>query len=329
MSLLRILSSKAGYDVRLEIGDGGEALASWKSGAATRDYVYKQNSEQAWSRAATLPAGHEVAHIDGSGTPVSGGVVSGEVEISRLEGRSWNTTLVSAAVDGRDKTLLGLDVSSANNLLVHWLSGADLLVAEQRPGAVAGNVPPIAAAGANRSVVEGTLAVALDGSGSVDPDGGALTYHWEQISGPPVFLTEIGSAVTRFDAPLVDADTDLRFRLQVTDPSGDSSVDDVVVKVTDAVPDTLPPVTTLTSSRTQSKGIVKFHLTLSADEPGTTWFQAQGGGTITAGGTNTGEYQTYTGPVDITLNKNGQMTFRYYSVDIVGNTEAWREVTLQ
>ena len=213
--------------------------------------------------------------------------------------------------------------------IAHWLSGTDLLVAEQRPGAVAGNIPPIAAAGADRSVAEGTRAVALDGSGSVDPDGGALTYHWEQISGPPVSLTGAGSAVARFNAPLVTADTDLRFRLRVTDPSGDSSVDEVVVKVTDVAPDTLPPVTTLTSSRTQSKGVVKFHLTLSVNEPGTIWFQAQGGGTITAGGTNTSAYQTYTGPVDITLNKNGQMTFRYYSVDTAGNTEAWREVTLQ
>jgi hypothetical protein len=87
--------------------------------------------------------------------------------------------------------------------------------------------------------------------------------------------------------------------------------------------------TTLTSSRTQSKGIVKFHLTLSVNEPGTIWFQAQGGGTITAGGTNTSAYQTYTGPVEITLNKSGQMTFRYYAVDIAGNTEAWRGVVLK
>jgi hypothetical protein len=35
--------------------------------------------------------------------------------------------------------------------IVHWLSGANLLVAEQRPDAVAGNVSPIAAAGADLS----------------------------------------------------------------------------------------------------------------------------------------------------------------------------------
>lgn len=37
----------------------------------------------------------------------------------------------------------------------------------------------------------------------------------------------------------------------------------------------------------------------------------------------------YTGPVDITLDKNGQMTFRYYSVDVAGNIEAWKEMVLE
>jgi hypothetical protein len=33
--------------------------------------------------------------------------------------------------------------------------------------------------------------------------------------------------------------------------------------------------------------------------------------------------------VDITLDKNGQMTFRYYSVDVAGNIEAWKEMVLE
>lgn len=65
----------------------------------------------------------------------------------------------------------------------------------------------------------------------------------------------------RIHAPVVDADTELRFQLRVTEPSGDSSVDEMSVRVTDTVPDTVPdtvsPVITLTSSRSQVKGVVK------------------------------------------------------------------------
>lgn len=61
----------------------------------------------------------------------------------------------------------------------------------------------------------------------------------------------------RIHASVVDADTELRFRLRVTEPSGDSSVDEMAVRVTDTVPDTVSPVTTLTSSRSQVKGVVK------------------------------------------------------------------------
>jgi hypothetical protein len=50
------------------------------------------------------------------------------------------------------------------------------------------NHSPIANAGADQTRDEGTL-VALNGTGSTDPDGDALNYTWTQIGGPGVALS--------------------------------------------------------------------------------------------------------------------------------------------
>ena len=70
-------------------------------------------------------------------------------------------------------------------------------------------------------------------------------------------------------------------------------------------------------------------MTLTSNEPGETWFRALGGGVITSGGNNSGDFQLYTGALSLTLDKNGEVVLRYYSVDALGNVEAWREEILQ
>ncbi|MEM3093007.1 MAG: phospholipase D-like domain-containing protein, partial [Candidatus Nitrosocaldus sp.] len=79
-----------------------------------------------------------------------------------------------------------------------------------------GFTPPIANAGSDQTVDEGTL-VTLDGSSSYDPDGDALTYQWEQIQGPSVTLSDPSSPTPSFTAPFVDVITTLKFRLTVSD----------------------------------------------------------------------------------------------------------------
>jgi uncharacterized cupredoxin-like copper-binding protein len=62
-----------------------------------------------------------------------------------------------------------------------------------------GSAPPVANAGANQlGVAPGTIT--LDGSGSYDPLGLALTYTWTQISGPSVALSSTSTPTTTFTA---------------------------------------------------------------------------------------------------------------------------------
>jgi hypothetical protein len=87
---------------------------------------------------------------------------------------------------------------------------------------------PVADAGADFTVESGDTAD-LDGSGSSDPDGGALTYEWSQTDGPAVALSSTTAESPTFTAPDVDADTDLTFSLVVTDPDSRVSLPDEVV----------------------------------------------------------------------------------------------------
>lgn len=79
-----------------------------------------------------------------------------------------------------------------------------------------GNSAPVADAGPDQiGVAAGT--VTLNGSGSQDPDGDALTYRWEQIGGPNVSLSGMNTAMASFTAA---EGVQYIFRLTVTDPGG-------------------------------------------------------------------------------------------------------------
>jgi uncharacterized delta-60 repeat protein len=93
-------------------------------------------------------------------------------------------------------------------------------------GGGGGNQPPVAVATAPDTVAAGASCVAnvtLDGSGSSDPDGDALTYTW----------TENGTTIGTGASPTVPLSAGTHtLRLTVTDPLGASSFDEVTVVVT-------------------------------------------------------------------------------------------------
>lgn len=81
------------------------------------------------------------------------------------------------------------------------------------------NNPPVADAGVPQTVAENSL-VALDGTGSSDPDGGPLGYTWTQVAGPSVSLSNALVAAPTFTAPDVVGSVDLVFSLSVFDSNG-------------------------------------------------------------------------------------------------------------
>lgn len=94
--------------------------------------------------------------------------------------------------------------------------------------------PLVANAGPDQVVSESTL-VTLDGSASNDPDNSITTYLWEELSGGGLVLSNTGGQTPTFNAPAVSINTDLQFRLTVTNDNGDQAQDTITVTVNNVV----------------------------------------------------------------------------------------------
>ncbi|MFM5893532.1 MAG: PKD domain-containing protein [Novosphingobium sp.] len=93
------------------------------------------------------------------------------------------------------------------------------------------NSPPVANAGPDQGPINTGTTVTLNGGASTDPDGNPLTYHWTQVSGPPVTLINPASATPAFVAPNVTGTQNIVFQLVVNDGSVDSAPDTVTIAV--------------------------------------------------------------------------------------------------
>ena len=92
------------------------------------------------------------------------------------------------------------------------------------------NFRPLAEAGPDQLITVTSLpaSITLDGSASFDPNGAALSYHWNQIGGPAGSFSDAGVAKPAFNAFALGAYT---FQLVVNDGSFNSFADIVQVTV--------------------------------------------------------------------------------------------------
>jgi len=142
------------------------------------------------------------------------------------------------------------------------LSSTDTVVVS-----VAQNQPPVADAGADLAGHTGKT-VTLDGSGSSDPNGAALTYAWTQVGATPASVTLSGANSVAPTFVPAQAGT-YTFRLTVGD--GTTSATDTVDVVVELTPN-VAPVANAGADQTVAPGaVVTLDGSGSSDaDPGTT-----------------------------------------------------------
>ena len=113
------------------------------------------------------------------------------------------------------------------------------------------NESPTANAGADQTVSEGGITVTLDGTGSADPNGDAITYLWSQTRGPTVTLSSSTSVSPMFTTPTVNSEQTLTFSLVVNDRTVDSTPDTVDITVSNV---NTPPTANAGADQTVSEG---------------------------------------------------------------------------
>lgn len=88
---------------------------------------------------------------------------------------------------------------------------------------------PIAKAGPDQTIKDGSIEVILDGRESKDPQGGKLTFLWKQVSGPNESFIKNPDMINTYVYELIAGVYE--FQLTVTNDKGISDQDHVIIKV--------------------------------------------------------------------------------------------------
>jgi len=155
----------------------------------------------------------------------SSGYYSSEIDVG-----NYTTCVISDLSAGRTYYFAATAYNTSN--IESGYSGEIQYTVPEDSAPVIPNEPPVANAGSDQTVNEGTT-VMLNGLNSSDPDDGIQSYRWTQIGGQSVSLSNASAVRPTFTAPDVDAGgASLTFRLTVTDGGGLQSTDTCIVNVT-------------------------------------------------------------------------------------------------
>jgi len=176
------------------------------------------------------------------------------------------------------------------------------------------NNPPICIAQPDLQVNENDLAVNLISKCSDADAGDSLDYQWVQTGGSPmVTLTNATTATAEFDAPSVDANTDLTFTVTATDDLGETSSDTIIVHVNNG------PTAVASAETPVDEGKVGATLTgsTSHDVGGTieTYHWTQTAGLSAAIANENDANATFTAP---SVDQQESLTFRLTVIDDLG-----------
>ena len=126
-----------------------------------------------------------------------------------------------------------MQITLLNKFLILLVLSLSILLGSQEVLGGQLNQPPVADAGPNQTVGDGNCngqeLVTLDGSGSFDPDGDALSFTWTEPPGDSVIATGAQPSV-------IFATGIHTIGLTVEDPFGSSDSDTVVIKVIACTP---------------------------------------------------------------------------------------------
>ncbi|MEP7231876.1 MAG: T9SS type A sorting domain-containing protein, partial [Ginsengibacter sp.] len=185
----------------------------------------------------TLPTSS--VSLSGSGTDADG-TISNYVW-SKISGPSATITTATSAASSITSLVQGVYLFE---LKVTDNQGATAKDTMQVTVNAAGNIPPVANAGADKTITLPTNSVSVIGTGT-DADGTISNYLWSKISGPSATITTATSATTTITSLVQGV---YLFELKVTDNQGATAKDTMQVTVNAA--GNIPPVANAGADKT-------------------------------------------------------------------------------
>jgi len=146
---------------------------------------------------------------------------------------------------------------------------------------------------------------------------GPYTYNWEYVpfhNGPAVTLTGANTSHASFNAPLVDGDTNLGFRVTVTDSASHSVVGNVSVRINDLAPSLNVSTTSPITAKVGETVSLNFPMP-QGGAGGYSYAISQTGGTTATLSSTTSRNPTFTVP----SGASGDQTFVMTVTDSAGN----------